>query len=187
MDWLRRESIRGEFERFVSDATPTLLRTGYYLTWDFAHAEDLLQEALLRTAKRWPVVRKMGHPRAYVRRILVNPALAEAGTRVREGNELEPDEFFDQLTDQGQEEAALRVEAQSDLLAALSKLPIRQQVVVVLRYLEDLSEAAVAVELGWPLGTVKSTTARALIHLQQVSATSQEASRDEPHVEVNEQ
>jgi len=40
--------------------------------------------------------------------------------------------------------------------------------VVVLRFIEDLSEAETAGLLGIPAGTVKSRTARALLALRQV-------------------
>jgi len=42
----------------------------------------------------------------------------------------------------------------------------RDREVVVCRYLLDLSEAETAQTLGWPLGTVKSRTARALARLR---------------------
>ncbi|HXW38441.1 MAG TPA: sigma-70 family RNA polymerase sigma factor, partial [Acidimicrobiales bacterium] len=49
-----------------------------------------------------------------------------------------------------------------ELVAALRRLPPPQVQVVVLRFLEDLSEAETARQLGLPVGTVKSRTARAL-------------------------
>jgi DNA-directed RNA polymerase specialized sigma24 family protein len=54
------------------------------------------------------------------------------------------------------------------MLAALSR---RQRAVLVLRYFEDLSEAETADCLGWPIGTVKSTSARALDRLQRTFAS----------------
>ena len=48
------------------------------------------------------------------------------------------------------------------LWTALAALPTRQRAMVVLRYYEDLSEAETARVLGVSVGTVKSTTSRAL-------------------------
>lgn len=41
---------------------------------------------------------------------------------------------------------------------------------IVLRFLHDLSEKAVATELGLPVGTVKSSTARGLATLRSIFA-----------------
>jgi RNA polymerase sigma factor (sigma-70 family) len=52
------------------------------------------------------------------------------------------------------------------LLDAIRHLDERDREVIVCRYLLDLSEAETAQTLGWPLGTVKSRTARALVRLR---------------------
>ena len=39
------------------NAADDLLRTAYLVVWDLAEAEDLVQESLMRVAKRWPRVR----------------------------------------------------------------------------------------------------------------------------------
>lgn len=48
----------------------------------------------------------------------------------------------------------------------LARLPVQQRRVLVLRFLHDLPEKAVAAELGLPIGTVKSSTARVLAALR---------------------
>ena len=53
-----------------------------------------------------------------------------------------------------------------DLWTALGRLPRRQQAAVVLRYYEGLSEAETADVLGCSVGTVKSSTSRALAKLR---------------------
>jgi DNA-directed RNA polymerase specialized sigma24 family protein len=47
---------RADFERFVNANTDALLRTAYLVGWDLPEAEDLVQETLLKVAKRWPRV-----------------------------------------------------------------------------------------------------------------------------------
>lgn len=51
--------------------------------------------------------------------------------------------------------------------AAVERLPPRERAVVVLRYWLDLSEAEISASLGWPIGTVKSTSHRALKRLRE--------------------
>ena len=60
------------FEAFVAASSTRLLRTAYLLCGDRGHAEDLVQTALLRTARRWRTARQQ--PEAYARRVVVNLA-----------------------------------------------------------------------------------------------------------------
>jgi len=55
-------------------------------------AGDLVQETLLRVARRWGKVRTMAYPGAYARRVLVNLALVGAKRRSRERDELITDD-----------------------------------------------------------------------------------------------
>ena len=79
-----------DFDQFVATHVDDLLRTAYLIVWDEAEAEDLVQECLLKVARRWPRIRRMEQPRAYARRILVNLALDGARGRARRRRELEP-------------------------------------------------------------------------------------------------
>jgi RNA polymerase sigma factor (sigma-70 family) len=57
-------------------------------------------------------------------------------------------------------------EARVLLISALDRLPSNQRIVVVYRYLLELSERETADALGWPRGSVKSRLARALSRLR---------------------
>jgi RNA polymerase sigma-70 factor (sigma-E family) len=169
MDLLRRGRARGEFERFVASSAERLLRTAYLVVWDRAEAEDLVQECLLRVARRWSRVRSMRQPEGYARRILINLALDRADARAHRRGELEPPDGgrFVDLVDEASSRDLEAIERKAELLAAIATLAPRQRVVLVLRYFEDLPEAQVAEILGCSLGTVKSTASRALTRLRQ--------------------
>jgi RNA polymerase sigma-70 factor (sigma-E family) len=146
-----------------------LLRTGYLMTADLLETEDLVQECLLRVARRWPRVRSMEHPEAHARRILVNLALRGSRNRTRRNKELQTSEDrFDRglLGERAVLDRPVR-DPGGELLAALSSLPARQRAVLVLRYFADLSEAEAAETLGCSPGTVKSTASRALARLRE--------------------
>jgi RNA polymerase sigma-70 factor (ECF subfamily) len=64
-------------------------------------------------------------------------------------------------------ELALR-ELRAALQGALAGMPEPERVVIVMAYAEDLSQSEIADRLGWPLGTVKTRTRRALRHLREV-------------------
>ena len=43
---------RADFDRFVAESTEGLLRTAYLIVCDLHEAEDLVQDTLLKVAKR---------------------------------------------------------------------------------------------------------------------------------------
>jgi RNA polymerase sigma-70 factor (sigma-E family) len=139
-----------------------LLRTAYALVGDYGHAEDMLQTALLRTARRWAVARNA--PEAYVRQVLVNLCRDRMRWLRRRPREsvLAENAGLPGVVDG----LAEQVGRQRSLIQALMALPAGQRHVVVLRFLEDLSVAETAELLGISQGTVKSYTARALSSLR---------------------
>ncbi len=169
MDGRRHQSPpRIDFDRFVAETVEPLLRSAYLITWDFAEAEDLVQECLFKVARRWPRVKKMERPVAYARTVLINLALDEGKRRSQRRSELGSGATG--ALEAHHDDAALRVlgrvETGTDLLGVLRELPPRQRATLVLRYFDDLSEAEVADVMGCSVGTVKSTTSRALGRLR---------------------
>src|ERR1700733_10789113 len=69
-DSVRGESLDAAFERFVAASAAGLLRSAYVLTGDHADADDLLQNALLRTLRHWSSIGTS--PVGYVFRVMVN-------------------------------------------------------------------------------------------------------------------
>ncbi|MEH0937698.1 SigE family RNA polymerase sigma factor [Micromonospora psammae] len=148
-----------DFREFVEVRYGDLLRTAYLLTGSRDAAQDLVQEALLKAMRRWHTV---DEPMAYVRRAMVNErtsrwrriGLRELLTAV--------------VPDQAGPDSADGVVVRDELLRALNRLPVRMRTVLVLRYWEDLPEAAVAAAMGCSVGTVKSQSARGLTRLRGV-------------------
>ena len=166
----RPSRSRQEFDQFVGDSVDGLLRTAYLIAWDFAAAEDLVQECLLRVARQWPRVRAMAYPPAYARQILVHLALDDGRRRTRHRDELA--HAVAHPVAEHEDDGAVRllggVESSTDLTKALGELAPRQRVTLMLRYFDDLSEAQVAEVMGCSVGTVKSTTSRALQRLRSI-------------------
>jgi RNA polymerase sigma-70 factor (sigma-E family) len=147
-----------DFRCFVAARQRSLLRTAWLLTDDWASAEDLVQTALMRAWPHWRRVSRTGGGDAYVRRIMINKSLDWRRRRWR--GEVPTAVLPDQPG--APQDAGL----DQVLLAAVRSLPPRQRAVVVLRFLDDLSEPATADALGCAVGTVKSQTRKALATLR---------------------
>ncbi|EGD40327.1 RNA polymerase sigma-E factor [Nocardioidaceae bacterium Broad-1] len=152
-----------EFDDFVEACSTRLLRTAYLLTHDRGRAEDLLQTALVKAWLSWS--RIDGDPAAYVSKILVNTYAT--WWRRRWNDERPTSELPEAEYDEDRA-------ATHDLWTALGRLPRRQRAVIVLRYVEDLSEAETARLLGCSIGTVKSQRVKALAKLRLDDALVQE-------------
>lgn len=153
-----RASGRESFEAWASARQQTLVRNAFLMTGDFQRAEDLVQEALIRAAERWHLLRA-GNPDAWMRTVMYRQHISWwRRTRHEVSVERVPDE-------------ATHPESETGLLLreALARLTARQRAVVILRYIEDLSVADVAAALGVTQGTVKKQTSVALGRLRVVA------------------
>ena len=145
-----------QFDTFVVDRSPALLRSAYLLVQDEGLAEDLLQTAL---TKAWFAWKRIDEPEAYVRRIMVTTSAS--WWRRRWTRETPTDAPEAPRTATPDEPAGAQ-----DLWVAIGHLPPRQRAVVVLRYLEDRTETETATLMGCSVGTVKSQCAKALAKLR---------------------
>ena len=149
-----------EFTAFMAASLTTLTRTAWLLTGDQHQADDLVQHALVRTYAAWSRAR-LRDPVAYARKAITNRRIDVWRSRRREvlvGPEGLPETA-------GRDEPAEAAE-RDRLVRALATLKARPRRVVVLRYVEGLSEREVAATLGIPVGTVKSDASRGLQRLR---------------------
>jgi RNA polymerase sigma-70 factor (sigma-E family) len=154
------EHGREAFRAYVVARSSALLRTAYLLTGNRADAEDLLQTTLAKTYLSWDRIRNREAIDGYVRRTMVN-------TQTSFWRRKKPESLYDEVPDRpGGRDHHADSDLHNALWAALAQLPRKQRAMVVLRYYEDLSEADTAAILGVSVGTVKSTTSRALAKLR---------------------
>jgi RNA polymerase sigma-70 factor (sigma-E family) len=152
--------VDAEFREFVGARGRALLNSAYLLTGNLADAEDLVQSALAKTYQAWDRIEDRKALDGYVRRAIVN-------THISSWRRRRVDEFpTDDIPDQPAAETSGNRELHDTLQRAIDKLPQRMRAAVVLRYLEDMSEAEVAAILGVSQGTVKSTVSRAVAKLR---------------------
>jgi len=131
-------------------------------TGDRRLAEELAQEAFVKTCQHWERVRGMDAPGAWVHRVGINLAISRARRR---RNEVRVVQRVGAERDAvaGPADGSLADEALRD---ALLSLPAEERAVLVLRFYADLPVAEVAAAVGTPEGTVKTRTRRALATLR---------------------
>ena len=150
------------FVEFVIARGPALHRTALLLTGREQAAEDLVQIAL---AKAWPTWAGIDrNHEASVRRIIINE-FAPAWRRPRRGVLPRADLPTLHSNDHGDDDANQAASQRQVLMAGLAALPPRQRCVLVLGFLDDYTESAIAEAMGTRIGTVRSRTATALATL----------------------
>lgn len=149
-----QDTLRHAFETNYE----SLLKLSYLYSGRWEMAEDLAQEAFVRAAPKISGIPTAEVP-LYLRRTLINlwknrmrRAAVERRARAR----------VQWLT----EVVTPITEPDLTLWNAVRSLPPRQRACVILRFHEDLSEQQVAKTLGCSVGTVKSSTSRALAKLR---------------------
>ncbi len=166
----------------------TVYATAYRLLGDPGSAEDVVQETMLALWDRaelydpgiaslgsWLTTisrnRAIDRLRAGKRRVPALPlssvatgddANAESWDRVLESGAL-------LAAGQRQQEPSVATEAawlRDTLARAVASLPLVERQVIELAYSGELTQSEIATRLGWPIGTVKTRTRRALASLQ---------------------
>lgn len=143
------DDLSASFDAYFRGSKQPLLAMAYVLTGDLQVAQDLTQEAFLRTWSRWRHLSTCEDPRAWTRRVLYNLIVSNARRdRVRHrpaptpGSVPPPDETHMMLA------------------AALRALPQNQMMAIVLHDGAGMSVQEVATDMKVPEGTVKSWLSR---------------------------
>lgn len=145
------------FTAFMSDATPSLLRTAWLLTGSADKSQELVQAAFVKTYAAWPRVRRDSAV-AFARRVLVNTK-TDAWRKTSREVIVEGVPERPIAPDSG-------VEHRDEILRLLDLLPRQQRTVVVLRHYQGQSEQQTADLLGISVGAVKSAASRGLATLR---------------------
>jgi RNA polymerase sigma factor (sigma-70 family) len=114
-----------------------------------ASAEDVAQEAMLVTYRRWHEVRDRDHPEAFARRVCANLAVSVFRRRMVELRALM------RLSDRAWSKPASPPGEEQAFWAEVAALPKRQAQAIALRYIYELDVADIAATLGVTAGSVK--------------------------------
>lgn len=151
------------FERFFREHHRDVYAFALHLLGHQARAEDVTSDVLVKVFMR---VRRgrVDHPKAYLRRAVVNDVNSWRRRRQVERRWLER-----QPREVGADHGGFERVSDAQLLTrALGRLTPRQRAAIVLRYYEDLSEAETAEIMGCSVGTVKSQVHRGIARLREL-------------------
>ncbi|PKQ26282.1 MAG: RNA polymerase subunit sigma-24 [Actinobacteria bacterium HGW-Actinobacteria-4] len=148
-------------ESLLRERGPALFGYAYVLTGDKHAADDLVQDALVRTFQRGRGGYSIDQAHVYVKRAMLS-AFIDGKRRAKARPELAGVEASGAVGDH-----ADAVTAQVALRRAILSLPPRERACIVLRYLDDLPVEGVARELNIAPGTVKRYLSDALARLRE--------------------
>ncbi len=149
-----------DLEAFIAREFPKLVRMLDMLTGDVHLAEELAQEALIRTSSRWSTVSAMDYPAAWTRRVARNLATSRwrrtqaarrAAVRIGPVDVVHTDRDMTVV---------------HEVRDALQRLSVEDRTVLVLRHTLEMSVAETAAELGLSEAAVTSRTHRAANRLR---------------------
>src|SRR5439155_24530532 len=127
---------REEFRAFFDAEFKPLVGLAYRLTGNVTEAEDLAQEAMVRTYRAWKRIRDRERPAVYARAVLLN----RHRSRLRQSMVAAKSLVLRHETRDLDADPSERLAVWD----ALMKLPIRQREAIVLHYYEDLPQNEIA-------------------------------------------
>jgi RNA polymerase sigma-70 factor (ECF subfamily) len=153
-----------DFERLYNASYGKILGTVTAMLGDRAAAEDCVQDAFERAYKKWPTWEPIAPAEAWVHRIAINAAVSYTRKmRIREVGEL-----IRRIGRPGLAPDPQVLAENSDLAAALAKLPPKQAAAIVLRHYHGYTNRAIARALDIPERTVASRLAVAKTRLREM-------------------
>ena len=186
-DWRLVEALRRReatvAERLVATFGDRAYRLAIGITGNQQDAEEAVQDSLWNVIKRIDTFQGRSSFRSWVYRITANAAYQKRRSRGYRPNEITLGEVLPRFDEDGHHadpiadwstqlvDPAMRRELRDVLASALDELPPSYRAAVVLRDVEGLSTAEVALALGIAVGTVKTRTHRARLLLRKRLST----------------
>lgn len=171
-------SLKSEFELEAMVHTEALYRTALRMTKNPGDAEDLVQETLLKAYKSFDRFERGTNAKAWLFKIMTNTFINTYRARQKESTSVSFDEIDDsylhsQITGMSSESGNPEKDffnkiLDSDVVAAIEKLPEEFRMVVVLAFNEGFAYQEIADILGIQVGTVKSRLHRGRKILQKL-------------------
>jgi RNA polymerase sigma-70 factor (ECF subfamily) len=148
------------FEELVTPLEDRMIRTIWRIVRQPEEAEDTLQEALAVIWKKLDRINSHPNPQALILKICANAAIDTLRKR-RFGQRLAGSSEVDGLPSAAMPDNVAEKEMEAVVLGAISRLPRKQSVAVLMRIVEEQSYAEIGRALGCREGTARTHVLRA--------------------------
>jgi RNA polymerase sigma-70 factor (ECF subfamily) len=160
-----RQGDTAAYDALVHRHQGVALRVAYVVGGG-ADAEDAAQDAFVKAYRALDRFRPGAPFRPWLLRIVANEARNRGRSSRRRSALALRVAHPDATAVASPEDMAVAGDRRRRVLDAVNALPEKDRMVIGCRYFAELSEAETAAALGWPAGTVKSRTSRALDRLR---------------------
>ena len=160
----------GGLELLIARYQEKAIRTAYFITSDYASAEDVVQDTFVRIFHR---IRNFDESRPFEPYLLQSVVHVAIDTAERSSRNVSLDEMiepgkmeslFQRVT--ATEDQVEYAQLKQEIFAGLNKLPPRERAVIIERYYLEMSEKEMAAEHSIAPGTVKWLLNLARQHLR---------------------
>jgi RNA polymerase sigma factor (sigma-70 family) len=161
-----KEGDRDALIQLLREVETPLYRTAFYMLGNEQDALDATQDALIKIYKSFHSFEQKAKFLTWAQRIVTNVCIDKCRKK-RESVSIDEHEFV--LNEYGTnyvEEEFERTVMAKEVRQAIDKLPEHHRMVVILRYIQDLSYKEIAEAVDLPINTVKSYLFRARQQLQ---------------------
>jgi RNA polymerase sigma-70 factor (ECF subfamily) len=157
------------FEQLIKPVEHQMMRSIWRIVRDPEMAKDTLQESLTKIWKRLDRIRSHPNPRALILKICLNSAIDSLRKRKRlhQHEKTEPLYRFPIQSGTKDYEALERKKIEAEILKAISRLPRRQAVAVLMRIIQDQPYEVIAQAMKCSETTVRIHVSRGRARLSQ--------------------
>lgn len=159
-----------EFIALVNSEHVGAIAAAAMIVGNFSVAEEIAQDVFERAYGRWPKIRDLDRPGAWIRRAVINQAISTTRRNQNERKALRRVE-----TSQVIDLNPAWHSTDFELWEAVAELPTNQATALVLHYGSDLSIDVVATEMGLSTFAVKSLLHRARARLRESQLLKEES------------
>jgi len=166
------------YEQLIEPIETRMMRSIWRIVRNPEAAEDTLQEALTIIWRRLDRIRSHPNPNAFILKICINAAYDSLRKR-KHNRQHEKPEVLRQLSTRSETtvpEALEQKETEAEIIKAISRLPRKQAVAILMRIVQDQPYDVIAQAMGCSKGTARIHVSRGrtrlsrwLSHLNPVS------------------